>query len=129
MPPPPRSTGATRKDDLRVRTRAFAGGIVRGYCGLPLKRFEVQVLGKQMLRAGTSVGANYREASRSRSREEFVSKVEVCAQEADETQYWIELLTKEYSVSDTRLEDLWFEANELISIFVTMARNAKKAGT
>ena len=114
-------------EDLKVRTRRFAGEIVRAYQALPIKRVEVQVLGKQMLRSGTSVGANYCEASRARSRDEFVAKVELCSQEAAETQYWIELLQKECEVVDDRLPGLWFEANELIAIFVTMARNAKRS--
>lgn len=78
-----------------------------------------------MIRAGTSVGANYREASRARSDAEFVAKVELCAQEADETQYWLELLEEACNISETQITPLWEEADELISIFVTMAKNTK----
>src|SRR5215469_13075785 len=81
-----------RKEELKQRTKGFAGRIVRLYVALPLRRVEVAVLGKQMLRSGTSVAANYREASRARSVDEFVAKIETCAQEADETQLWLELL-------------------------------------
>jgi four helix bundle protein len=82
----------TRKTELKGRTKKFAGRIVRLYVGLPLRRAEVAVLGRQMLRSGTSVAANYREASRARSADEFVAKIETCTQEADETQLWLELL-------------------------------------
>ena len=61
------------------------------YCVLPKARTEVAAIGKQMLRSGTSVAANYREASRARSDAEFISKIELCAQEADETSLWLEL--------------------------------------
>lgn len=79
------------RNDLRERTKAFAGAIVRLYISLPRRREEVAVLGRQMLRSGPSVAANYREASRARSRAEFVAKIELCAQEADETILWLEL--------------------------------------
>ena len=75
-----------KKQDLRERTKVFASHIIRLYVSLPGRRTEVAVVGKQMLRSGTSVAANYREASRARSDAEFVSKIETCTQEADETQ-------------------------------------------
>jgi len=74
-----------RKMELKGRTKEFAGRVVRLYVALPVQRVEVAVLGKQLLRAGTSVAANYREAARARSAAEFVAKIELCAQEADET--------------------------------------------
>lgn len=80
-----------RKRDLRVRTKAFALAIVRLYVSLP-KTTEAQVLGRQMLRSGTSPGAHYREATRARSTAEFVSKIEGALQELEETVYWVELL-------------------------------------
>lgn len=86
------------------------------------------MLGKQMLRAGTSVGANYREASRARSDNEFIAKIEVCVQEADETQYWLELMRDDCEVRIKALEEIWSEADELIRIFVTMSKNTKKRG-
>jgi four helix bundle protein len=73
----------TGRMDLKDRTKRFASAIIRLYVALPKNRTEVQVLGKQMLRSGTSVAANFREASRARSDAEFVSKVDVCTQEAD----------------------------------------------
>lgn len=80
---------------MRDRTKAFAGAVVRFYIQLDKGREELRVLGRQLLRSGTSVAANYREASRARSPEEFVSKIEVCSQEADESQLWLELLRDE----------------------------------
>jgi four helix bundle protein len=104
----------------------FAGNVVRFYVKLPLSRSEVFVLGKQMLRSGTSVAANYREASWARSADEFVSKIETCAQEADETQLWLELLRDDCDIDLPEISALWTEADELIAIFVTMSKNTKR---
>ncbi len=79
--------------DLRVRTKRYALRIVRLYTALP-KSTEAQVLGKQVLRSGTSVAANYREASRARSDAEFISKLGIVEQELDETIMWLELLVE-----------------------------------
>lgn len=113
---------------MRARTKAFAGAVVRCYIDLDKRREELRVLGKQMLRSGTSVAANYREASRARSANEFVAKVEQCAQEADETQLWLELLRDECGIPPTVVGPVWKEADELIAIFVTMAKRAKSEG-
>ena len=115
----------SRKSEFRQRTRQFAGRVVRLYIALPLRRAEVAVLGKQMLRSGTSVAANYREASRARSRNEFISKIEQCAQEADETQLWLELLRDDCGINLPEISAVWQEADELIAIFVTMSKNTK----
>ena len=77
--------------DLRERTKEFARRVIRLYAALS-KETVAQVLGKQLLRSGTSVGANYREANRARSRPEFIAKIGDCLKEADESVYWIELL-------------------------------------
>jgi len=112
--------------ELKGRTKEFAGQIVRLYVALPAHRVEVAVLGKQMLRSGTSVAANYREAARARSANEFVAKIEICTQEADETQLWLELLREDCAISLPELSDLWREADGLIAIFVTMAKKTKE---
>src|SRR5438128_1318889 len=78
--------------DLKLRTKAFALRVIRMYSKLPKSDTVAQVLGKQVLRSGTSVGANYREASRGRSKAEFVSKIGDCLKETEETEYWLELL-------------------------------------
>ncbi|HJT82705.1 MAG TPA: four helix bundle protein, partial [Chthoniobacterales bacterium] len=82
-------------------------------------------LAKQLLRSGTSVAANFREASRGRSVAEFVSKVETCAQEADETGLWLELLQEDCGIRGDAITKLMIETDELIAIFVTMAKRSK----
>lgn len=114
-----------KKQDLRERTKVFASHIIRLYVSLPRRRTEVAVVGKQMLRSGTSVAANYREASRARSDAEFVSKIETCTQEADETQLWLELLRDDCGIVDLELEFLHQEADELIAIFTVMSKSVK----
>jgi four helix bundle protein len=116
-----------RKDEFRMRTKRYAGSVIRLFCALPRRREEVTVLGRQMLRSGTSVAANYREASRARSKPEFIAKIEQCAQEADETELWLELLRDDCAVETPELEIVLRETNELIAIFVTMAKNAKRS--
>ena len=111
--------------DLRDRTKAFALRIVRMVSVLP-RSSAAHVIGNQVLRNGTSVGAHYREACRSRSPAEFISKMEGGLQELDETSYWLELLADGRIVSPTRLVDLHQEADELIAIFTASVKTAKK---
>ncbi|MEX1027018.1 MAG: four helix bundle protein [Candidatus Paceibacterota bacterium] len=110
--------------DLKTRTKNFALRVIRLYSALPTKT-EAQVIGKQVLRSGTSVGAHYREASRSRSIAEFISKIEGGFQELEETAYWIELLVESGIVEATRLADVQQEADELTAILITCAKKAK----
>ena len=110
--------------DLAVRTKNLARRIIRLYIALP-KETLARVLGKQVLRAGTSVGANYREANRARSKAEFISKVGDCLKEADENVYWLELLMEENVVAKGRLSALLEGANELVAIFVTISKRAR----
>ena len=109
---------------LTDRTKAFALRIIRLYTSLP-KTTEAQVIGKQVLRSGTSIGAHYREASRSRSPAEYISKTELATQELEETGYWIELIIDAEIVPADRLQPLLDETKELIAIFVTLAKKAK----
>ena len=81
-----------QRQDLKLRTKEFARRIIRMYSALPKSAVVAQVLGKQVLRPGTSVGANYREASRGRSKAEFTSKIGDCLKEIKEAEYWLELL-------------------------------------
>src|SRR5438552_2299163 len=113
-----------RRQDLKLRTKQFALRIIRVYSALPSSTVA-QVIGKQLLRAGTSVGAHYREAFRSRSDAEFISKLEGGLQELDETEYWLELLVDAEIMPAERLTELCNEANELIAIFTTCVKNAK----
>ena len=111
--------------NLKPRTKAFALRVIRMYSKLPKNDTVAQVLGKQVLRSGTSVGANYREASRGRSKAEFISKMGDCLKEADETLYWLELLLDERVVPGRKLGALVTEAGELVAIFVTIIKNAR----
>ena len=95
---------------------------------LPKVREEVRVVGHQLLRSGTSVGAHAREASRARSDAEFCSKIDTLLQEADESQLWLEYLEEDCGVSTSLTRPIWQEADELISIFVTMSDRLKRAG-
>ena len=110
--------------ELKQRTKAFALRVIRLFSVLP-KTTEAQVIGKQLLRSGTSVGAHYREAMRSRSTAEFVSKIEGGLQELEESAYWMELLVEAEIISEVRLKELQQEANELTAILVTCSKNAK----
>ena len=105
--------------DLRFRTKQFALRIIGMYSELP-KTTVAQVLGKQVLRSGTSVGAQYREANRAKSDADFINKIEGALQELDETDYWLELLGESDIVKEKGLASLRKETDELISIFVTL---------
>jgi four helix bundle protein len=113
------------KLDLKRRTKALSLRIIRFYSALP-DRVDAQVLGKQLLRSGTSVGANYREACRARSLAEFISKMEIGLQELEESTYWLELFVEAEIVSARRLSDLQGEVNELTRIFVASIKTAKE---
>ena len=117
-----------KRSDLLERTRAFALHIVRLYSALP-KTTEAQVLGKQVLRSGTSVGAHLREGKRSRSDAEMISKTEGALQELEETMYWLELLADSGIVKAELLSDLMKEAYELTAILVTSVKTIKKRRT
>ena len=110
--------------DLKVRTKNFALRIIKLYAALP-KTTEAQVIGKQLLRSGTSVGAHYREAHRGKSTPDFISKLEGALQELDETGYWIELLLESAILPENRLADLLKETDELTAIFVASVKTAK----
>jgi four helix bundle protein len=113
-------------EDLALRTRRFALAVVRHYGALP-KSTVSHVLGRQLLRSGTSVGAHYREARRAKSNADFISKIEGALQELDETAYWLELLCDAGLTKKDEAGDLTAEANELISIFVSVVRRVKSA--
>lgn len=110
--------------ELRRRTKQFALRIIRLVAATPKGRLG-DVLGRQILRSGTSIGANYREALRASSRKQFVSTLQVVLREADETAYWIELIRDSELVKSSRLGPLAAECEELIAIFVATIRSAK----
>lgn len=105
------------QQDLFARTKAYALRIIKLYVALP-KSTEAQVLGKQVLRSGTSIGAHYREANRAKSDADFISKLETALQELDETIYWLELIIEARLFSSTKLESLISETRELNAIFL-----------
>jgi len=95
------------------------------YSKLPKNDIVAQVLRKQALRSGMSVGANHCEASRGRSKAEFISKIGDCLKEIEETEYWLELLVDSGCVSTTKMADLLDETRQLIAIFTTIDKNSK----
>jgi len=111
--------------DLRERTKEFALRILRMFAALP-KTTESQVLGKQVLRSGTSVGANYREAFRGRSKPEFIAKCGDSLRELEETAYWLELLVDGQIVPAGKLSALRQECDELTANFVTILKRSKQ---
>ncbi len=111
-------------EDLRRRTKEFALHIIKLFRALP-KTEEARVLGSQILRSGTAVAANYRSACRGRSRADFISKIGITVEEADEVVFWLELLIDAGIVKKVRLEKLLVEANELVRIFQATRTTAK----
>src|SRR5205823_7383143 len=113
------------ENDLRERTKRFGLRVLRMFSRLP-KTAEAQVLGKQMLRAGTSVGANYREAYRVRSKAEFIAKCGDSLRELEETGYWLELLRDAGIATAEELQTLRAECDELTAIFVAILKRSKE---
>src|SRR2546426_12062344 len=113
--------------DLRERTKAFALDIVRLVQGLPRDR-AADVIGRQLLRAGTSVAANYRSARRARSRREFLAKLGIVEEEADESAFWLELLLEGGLVNSARVAELRDEAKQLVAITIASIRTAREGG-
>src|SRR5271165_2926058 len=112
-------------EDLRDRTKAFAVRIVRLYRTLSYKT-DAQVLGKQLLRCGTAVAANYRAACRSRTKAEWIAKIGIVVEEADETVFWLEMLTDCDIVPSKKLVSLLAEAHELSAIFTASQFTARR---
>ncbi len=113
------------ESDLLLRTKKFALQIIRLFSRLP-KTTEAQVIGKQVLRSGTSIGANYREAYRGRSKAEFIAKCGDSLRELEETSYWLDLLVEADLVAPQELADLRRECNELTAIFVTILKRSRE---
>jgi four helix bundle protein len=113
----------TWAEELKVRTKKFAISVVRFVRTLP-HNSEGYVIGRQLLRSGTSVGANYRAACRGRSRAEFIAKLGIVVEEIDESVYWLELLKESETTSVSGIEELHSEANELLRILGSSHRTA-----
>ena len=112
-------------DDLKRRTKRFALRIIRLVESLP-KEQTSDVIGRQLLRSSTSVGANYRAACRAKSTADFISKMGTVEEEADESLYWMELLIEAKIAKPVKLESLMNEADELLAITVVSINTAKK---
>jgi four helix bundle protein len=110
---------------LKLRTKDFALRVLRLYRSLP-RTEEARILGTQLLRSSTSVGANYRAACRGRSRAEFIAKLGIVLEEADETVFWLELLREGKLFPAEKMRDLVLEANELVAIFASSVRTAQR---
>ena len=115
-------------DQLRQRTKIFALRVIQLVEALP-KTTTTAVLGKQLLRSATSVGANYRAGCRARSKAEFIAKMGIVLEEADECGYWLELLSESGAIPATRLVDLQRETEELTAIMVSSIKTAKASRT
>jgi len=111
-------------EDLKLRTKKYSLRVIRLYGALPT-RIETQVIGKQLLRSATSVGAHYREAQRAKSNADFINKIEGALQELEESGYWLELLAEAGLVASDRLRSLQKETDELTAILVTIVRKTK----
>ena len=113
------------KTELEERTKRFAVRVVKAVAVFP-KCAEGQIIGRQLLKAGTSIGANYREANRAESRSDFIHKVGLAEKEAAETIYWLEICRDTKLGSERHILDLLDEAGQLLAILVTIGRKAKK---
>ena len=112
------------KDQLKKRTKDFSLRVIRLVDSLPAKGAG-QVIGHQLLRSGTSVGANYRSACRAKLQADFINKVHICEEEADESLYWMELLVESGLVATEKLKDLMVETDELVAIFSASVKTAR----
>ncbi len=113
------------KEEMKKRTKKFALRIISLVGSLPKGKIT-DVIGRQLLRAGTSVGANYRASCRGRSKADFISKMGIVEEEADESIYWMELLVEGKIVEYARLESLMKEADEILAIIVSSIITARK---
>jgi four helix bundle protein len=111
-------------DDLKRRTKAFALRVIKLVEALPKTR-TADVIGRQLLRCGTSVGANYRAAARARSTADFIAKMGIVEEEADESLYWMELLVESGLIDAERLAPLMAETNEIVAIIVASINTAR----
>ncbi len=119
---------ASRPEELRDRTKKFAISIIRICRTLP-RTEEARVIVKQLLRCSTSVAANYRAVCRARSRAEFISKIGIVVEEADETVFWLELIEELEIMGKDDISAVLREANELVSIFAASQRTLRQSTT
>lgn len=111
------------KDDLKKRTKDFALRVIKLVNALPKNR-TADIIGKQLLRSSTSIGANYRAACLGRSKAEFISKLATVIEETDESIYWMELIVESNLMKKNLLDDLMKEAGEILAIMITTKKSA-----
>jgi four helix bundle protein len=116
---------AGMEERMRARTKDFGLRVIRLFRALP-RNEEARVIGRQLLRSGTSVGGNYRAVTRARSRREFIAKMGVVLEEADESAYWLEVLVDARIMPGTKLKPLYDESEELVKIFAAALRTARR---
>ena len=109
---------------MEKRTKDFASSIIELSSSIP-NSIETRVVKNQLIKAGTSIGANYREANRARSKPDFVSKIRICESEASETVYWLEILSGINSIVQVSLIAITDEAKELLAIFSSISKTLK----
>lgn len=114
------------RDEMKNRTKDYANRIVKLCSALP-KDWMAQTLGKQLLRSGTSVGANYRSVCRAKSNSDFINKLRIVEEECDESLFWMELLVENGLVQSARLSALMKEADEILAIVVSSAKTARNS--
>ncbi len=113
------------QEEMKARTKKFALRVIRLVESLPDTK-TAKVIGNQLLRSGTSVGANYRAACRAKSTADFISKLSIVEEENDESIYWMELLIESETVKENLLQNLMKEADEILSIIVTSIITSKE---
>jgi four helix bundle protein len=111
-------------DILEARTRKFASAVIRFSMQLPYTP-EAVVIRRQLTKSGTSIGANYREANRARSRADFKSRIKICESEASETQYWLEVVTETGWSSRDKIREIFNECGELLALFASIGKSVR----
>jgi four helix bundle protein len=112
-------------DDMKTRTKAFALAIVKGVAELG-RESSAQIMGRQLIRCGTSAGANYRAACRARSRADFIAKLKIVEEEADESAYWMELIAEVDLLPGNRVVSLIDEAYQIVAITVSSINTVRQ---
>jgi four helix bundle protein len=118
----------SNESEFKLRTKQFALRVIRLVQSLP-QNGTTNVVGRQLLRAGTSVGANYRAACRAKSTADMIAKLGIVEEEADETSYWLELLVESKVMSQAEVADLLQEANEITAMTVSSIKTLRERGT
>jgi four helix bundle protein len=116
------------REEMKKRTKDYANRVVK-LCSALQGGWIAQTLGKQLLRSGTSVGANYRAVCRARSNADFINKLRTVEEECDESLFWLELLAENKLVAESRLKNLMQEGNEILAIIVSSAKTARTSGS